>query len=148
MYDMSRGELRYTKEKGYYYENEVDEISYIKVLITIFIFLIVSLGVYKYESLMDIFKTSPSLVVKTDIIEKNIIKTENSIIKEKVALEEPIKEKIEEVKSSEVNITVETELKDEEDVVFFTSMGKTVDNSKMQDLYQEPKKDKNTTVIK
>ena len=39
-------------------------------------------------------------------------------------------------------------LEDEEDVVFFTSIGKTVDNSKMQDLYQEPKKDKNTTVIK
>ncbi len=161
MYDMSRGELRYTSEKGYFYENEIEEVSYIKVAIAISIFLLIGLGVYKYDYIKDIFSQQFVVEMKNSTVEKKIvvkekpkkeqelIKKEEPIIKDNIIIEEkvePIKKRVEE--SIESNITVEAELEDEENTVFFTSMGKTVDDSKIQDIYQKPKEDKNSTVIK
>jgi len=152
MYDMSRGELRYTPEKGYYYENEIDEISYIKVTIAISIFILIGLGIYKYDYIKDMFYKefiveSKKNITKEKVVQKQEpIKKEELVIKEKIIVKvEPTKEIVK--KTIENNITVEAELDDEEDVFFFTSMGKTVNNSKIQDIYQEPKKDKNSTSI-
>lgn len=167
MYDMNRGELRYNEEQGYYYENEIDEVSYLKIFVVIFMFVLIGLGAYKYEYIIDRLKKefsfeSQDVVVKDTIVnKKEILKQDTATIKEVAIIktsrvieknltkeaEFKVSQKDTVKNSKEKNTTVETKVEDEEEIVFFTSMGKTVDNSKIQDSYKEPKKEKNSTII-